>query len=67
MAHLVPPGYGERHVRKVWFRTAETRLASLVSKVRSYEPIAKASGGKRESDGDGEPGPLYGHRGPDYQ
>ena len=31
--------------------TRETRLASLVSKDRSYKPKAKASGGQRESDG----------------
>jgi RNA-directed DNA polymerase len=44
-------GYGERHVRTVWFGTGETRLASLVSKDRSYKPMVKSSGGKRESDG----------------
>ena len=47
----VLPGYGERHVRTVWFGTGETRLASLVSKDRSYKPMVKSSGGKRESDG----------------
>ena len=31
--------------------TRETRLASLVSKDRSYKPMAKASGGERESEG----------------
>jgi hypothetical protein len=31
--------------------TRETRLASLVSKDRSYKPKAKSSGGQRESDG----------------
>jgi len=31
--------------------TRETRLASLVSKDRAYEPMAKSSGGQRESDG----------------
>jgi len=31
--------------------TWETRLASLVSKDRSYKPKAKSSGGQRESDG----------------
>ena len=31
--------------------TGETRLASLVSKDRSYKPVVKSSGGKRESDG----------------
>ena len=47
----VPPGYGERHVRTAWFGTGEARLASLVSKDRSYKPVVKSSGGKRESDG----------------
>ena len=31
--------------------TGETRLASLVSKDRSYKPTAKSSGGQRESEG----------------
>lgn len=31
--------------------TWETRLASLVSKDRSYKPMAKACGGQRESEG----------------
>jgi len=31
--------------------TRETRLASLVSKDRSYKPSAKSSGGQRESEG----------------
>jgi hypothetical protein len=31
--------------------TRETRLASLVSKDRSYKPMAKVSGGQRESEG----------------
>jgi hypothetical protein len=31
--------------------TRETRLTSLVSKDRSYKPMAKASGGQRESEG----------------
>ena len=47
----VLPGYGERHVRMGWFGTGEARLPSLVSKDRSYKPMAKSSGGKRESDG----------------
>src|ERR1039458_3975257 len=47
----VLPGYGERHGRTAWFGTGETRLASLVSKDRSYKPMVKSSGGKRESDG----------------
>ena len=31
--------------------TRETRLPSLVSKDRSYKPMAKSSGGQRESEG----------------
>jgi len=31
--------------------TREARLASLVSKDRSYKPMAKSSGGQRESEG----------------
>ena len=31
--------------------TRETRLPSFVSKDRSYKPMAKSSGGQRESDG----------------
>jgi hypothetical protein len=31
--------------------TRETRLASLVSKDRSYKPMAKSNGGQRESEG----------------
>jgi hypothetical protein len=31
--------------------TGETRLASLVSEDRSYKPMAKGSGGQRESEG----------------
>ena len=46
-----PPGYGERHARKAWFGTGETRLRSLVSKDRSYKPVVKTSGAQRESDG----------------
>ena len=70
----VPPGYGERHVRMVWFGTGEARLPSLVSKDRSYKPMVKSSGGKRESDGAivlmiaarnaaGGKGPDFGHVG----
>ena len=44
-------GYGERHVRTVWFGTGETRLSSLVSKDRLDKPVVKLDGGKRESDG----------------
>ena len=47
----VPPGYGERHVRKGWFGTGEARLASFVSKDRRYKPVVKSDGGQRESDG----------------
>ena len=47
----VPSGYGERHVRTVWFGTGETRLPSLVSKDRLDKPMVKLDGGKRESDG----------------
>src|ERR1019366_6937520 len=72
--HLVLPGYGERHVRMAWFGTGEARLASLVSKDRSYKPMVKTSGGKRESDGvvvpliavsnaAGGKGPDFGHVG----
>jgi len=39
--HLVPPGYGERHVRTAWFGTGEIRLCSLVSKDHSYKPMVK--------------------------
>jgi len=44
-------GYGERHVRKDWFGTGQTRLASLVSKDRRYNAVVKSDGRKRESDG----------------
>jgi RNA-directed DNA polymerase len=47
----VLPGYGERHVRTVWFGTGETRLPSLVSKDRLDKPVVKLDGEKRESDG----------------
>jgi RNA-directed DNA polymerase len=47
----VPPGYGERHVRTVRSGTGEARLGSLVSKDRTYKPVVKSSGAKRESDG----------------
>jgi len=47
----VPSGYGERHVRTVWFGTGEARLASIVSKDRRDKPVVKLDGGKRESDG----------------
>jgi RNA-directed DNA polymerase len=70
----VPSGYGERHVRTVWFGTGETRLRSLVSKDRSYKPMVKSSGAQRESDGvvvpliavsnaAGGKGPDFGHAG----
>ena len=71
---LVPPGYGERHVRTAWFGTGEARLRSLVSKDRSYKPMVKSSGAQRESDGvvvpliaarkaAGGKGPEFGHTG----
>ena len=67
-------GYGERHVRTVWFGTGEARLASLVSKDRRDKPVVKLDGGKRESDGvvvlpiagmnpAGGKGPDFGHVG----
>ena len=70
----VPSGYGERHVRTVWFGTGEARLRSLVSKDRSYKPVVKSSGAQRESDGvvvpliavsnpAGGKGPDFGHAG----
>src|SRR5665213_556625 len=70
----VPSGYGERHVRTVWFGTGEARLASLVSTDRTYKPVVKLDGGKRESDGvvvlpiagmnpAGGKGPDFGHIG----
>jgi RNA-directed DNA polymerase len=40
----------------VGFGRGETRLASLVSKDRSYKPVVKSSGGERESDGVVVPG-----------
>ena len=70
----VPPGYGERHVRTVWFGTGEARLRSLVSKDHSYKPMVKSGGAQRESDGVvvpliavsnavGGKGPDFGHAG----
>src|SRR2546429_2542057 len=58
----------------VWVGTGETRLASLVSKDRSYKPVVKSSGGQRGSDGVVVPGrgaesrapgkdPDFGHAG----
>jgi len=53
--------------------TREARLSSLVSEDRSYKPMAKSSGGQRESDGvvvvvigvqlkaSGAKGPGFGH------
>jgi RNA-directed DNA polymerase len=60
----VPSGYGERHVRTVLFGTGETRLASLVSKDRTYKPVVKSSGGERESDGAVVPGRVQLARAP---
>jgi RNA-directed DNA polymerase len=51
MVWWVSPGYGERHVRRVWFGTGEARLHSLVSKDHWYKPMVKSSGVQRESDG----------------
>ncbi len=51
MVWRVLPGYGERHVRTVWFGTGETRLHSLVSKDHWYKPMVKSGGVQRESDG----------------
>ena len=62
--HLVPPGYGERHVRTGWFGTGEARLASLVSKDRAYKPVVKSLGGQRESDGVIVPGRVQVARAP---
>jgi hypothetical protein len=50
-ARWVLPGYGKLHARTVWFGTRETRLSSLVSEDRWYKPMAKSSGGQRESEG----------------
>ncbi len=44
-------GYGERHVRMVWFGTGETRLCSFVSRDRPDKPVVKPGGVQRESDG----------------
>lgn len=69
----VPPGYGERHARTVWFGTGEARLRSLVSKDRLDKPMVKPDGAQRESDGvvvpvvaigaAGGKGPDFGHAG----
>ncbi len=69
-----PRGTGSGTYATVWFGTGEARLPSLVSKDRSYKPVAKSSGGKRESDGvivlmiaarnaAGGKGPDFGHAG----
>jgi len=55
-------------VLRVWVGTGETRLRSLVSKDRSYKPMAKSTGAQRESGGvvvPGTPGkgPDFGHAG----
>jgi RNA-directed DNA polymerase len=60
----VPPGYGERHVRKGWAGTGEARLHSLVSKDRRYKPVVKSDGVERESDGAVVPGRAALARGP---
>jgi RNA-directed DNA polymerase len=51
MVWRVSAGYGERHVRRVWFGTGEARLHSLVSKDHWYKPMVKSGGVQRESDG----------------
>jgi RNA-directed DNA polymerase len=66
----VLPGYGERHVHKVWVGTGEARLRSLVSKDRPYKPVVKSGGAQRESDGVVVP-PIVGRnpaggKGPDF-
>jgi hypothetical protein len=58
------PSEGERHVCTVWFGTGEARLASLVSKDRSYKPVVKSGGGQRESGGVVVPGRAMAARGP---
>jgi RNA-directed DNA polymerase len=65
----VLPGYGERHVHRVWVGTGEARLRSLVSKDRSYKPVVKSSGAQRESDGVVVPAAAcqaVGGKGPDF-
>ena len=47
----VPPGPGERNIRKGWCGTGEAGPYSLVSKDRRYKPVVKADGVERESDG----------------
>lgn len=66
----VPPGYGERHVRRGWVGTGEARLCSLVSKDRADKPMVKPHGAQRESDGVVVP-PIAGRnpaggKGPDF-
>jgi RNA-directed DNA polymerase len=51
-------------MRTGWFGTGETRLASLVSKDRTYKPVVKSSRGKRESDGVVVPGRVMAARAP---
>ena len=69
-----PRGTGSGTYAMVWFGTGEARLPSLVSKDRSYKPVVKSDGGKRESDGVVVPGrarlarapgkgPDFGHAG----
>ena len=67
----VPPGYVDRHARRVWFGTGEARLVSLVNKDRRYKPVVKSDGDQRESDGVVVPGrgvitPLRPGKGPDF-
>lgn len=52
MVGRVFPGYGERHVRRVWFGTGEARLHTPCrARDRSDKPMVKPSGVQRESDG----------------
>ena len=46
-----PRGMGSCTRARSGHGTRETRLGSLVSEDRSYKPMAKSSGGQRESDG----------------
>jgi hypothetical protein len=48
----VLPGYGGRHVRRVWTGTRETRLPGPASgEDCRYKPMVKSGGGQRESEG----------------
>jgi RNA-directed DNA polymerase len=56
LVHRVSPGYGRRHDLTVRCGTGEVRLGSLVSKDRSYKPMAKSNGAERKSEGVVVPG-----------